>query len=265
MKFGCCVSMLSSPSKIGYEHIPLAASLGFDYVELPVSQIMALSDQAFESGPLAAVKKSAIPCLRMNYFLPGTLRLTGPDARHQEALEYAEKALHRAELLGVKVVVLGSAGARNRPLHWPLEQAESQMVDFLTALAPLVERHGIAIAIEHLNKLESNLINSYAAACDLARRVDHPAIGALLDTFHMDMVGEDLSSLKGTGDLLKHVHIARTLGRAFPEDGDETDYPALFAALREIGYKGTISIESNLKEDLEREATSALRYLRSSL
>ena len=165
MKFGCCMSMLpNSPSKTGYEFISLAGELGFDYVELPVAQVMAMSDEAFTSGPLPAVKSAGIPCLRMNNFLPGTLRLTGPEARHPEALAYAEKALSRAERLGVDVVVLGSSGARNRPLHWSLAQAESQMSDFLGALAPIAEAHGIAIAIEHLNKLESNIINSYASA-----------------------------------------------------------------------------------------------------
>lgn len=266
MKFGCCMSMLpNSPSKTGYEFISLAGELGFDYVELPVAQVMAMSDEAFTSGPLPAVKSAGIPCLRMNNFLPGTLRLTGPEARHPEALAYAEKALSRAERLGVDVVVLGSSGARNRPLHWSLAQAESQMSDFLGALAPIAEAHGIAIAIEHLNKLESNIINSYASSCALARRTEHPAIGALLDIFHMDMVGEDLSALRGTGSLLKHVHITRTLGRAFPEEGDETDYRALFKALRKIGYDGTISIESHLKGDFEKEAAAALKYLKSSL
>ena len=111
----------------------------------------------------------------------------------------------------------------------------------------------------------ANIVNSYAAGCELARKVDHPAVGALLDTFHMDMVSEDLSCLKGTGHLLKHVHIARTLGRAFPETGDESDYAKLYAALREIGYDDTISIEGNVRQDFAKEATAALKYLRSAL
>lgn len=266
MQFGCCLNMLSKETiRIGHEFIGLAERLGFDYVELPVAQVMELSEQAFVNGPLAAVKASGIPCLRMNNFLPASLRLTGPEARHEEALGYASAALDRAQRLGVRVVVMGSAGARNRPLHVSLDQAEHQLVDFLQALAPLAKQRGISIAIEHLNRLESNMVNSYTEGCSLARQVNHPAVGALLDTYHMDMVGEGLDSLQGTGALLKHVHVARTLNRAFPCDGDEGDYAALFAALKAIGYDGSLSLEANVQADFATEAAEALRYLKQSM
>jgi D-psicose/D-tagatose/L-ribulose 3-epimerase len=266
MKFGCCVNMLSKAAvKIGYEFIPLVEKLGFDYVELPLAQVMELDEEAFAAGPLAAVQAANIPCLRMNNFLPSTLRLTGSDARLDEALDYARKALKRASRLGVMVVVMGSSGARNRPLHVSLAQGEAQLVAFLKALAPIAEENGIVIAIEHLNKLESNIVNSYADSCTLARRVNNSAVGTLLDIFHMDMVGESIDNLRNTGSLLKHVHVARTLNRSFPKEGDESDYMQLFAMFKDIGYDDTISFEAYVQGDFAMEATEALRYLKSQM
>lgn len=263
MKFGCCVNMLSREKiRIGHEHIPLVKELGFDYVELPTAQVMELSEAAFTAGPLKAVQESGLPCLRMNNFLPGHLRLTGPEADHAEALHFVRQAFERAQRLGVKVIVMGSAGARNRPIGTDREQATEQMLQFLLAMAPLAQEKGITIAIEHLNKLESNLITSYEEGCRLARMANHPAIGVLFDSYHQSMVNEPISTLRGSGDILRHVHLARTLGRTFPQPGDEDHFEQMFAELKGIGYQGTLSFECNADEDFAADAVRALAYMR---
>lgn len=265
MKFGYCASMAAQDSaKIGYERIPTIKKLGFDYVELPLAQVMSLGEQAFRSGPLAMVERCGLPCLRMNNFFPAGQRLTGPEADHDSAMAYAQAAMERAARLGVTVIVLGSSGARNRPIGTSLAQGLDQMAALLERLAPMAESRGITIAIEHLNGMESNLVNRFSESCALARQVNHKSVGALLDTYHMSLCGEPITSVLDGGGLLRHVHIARTLGRSLPCPGDEEDYPALFNALRRIGYDGTISLEAATRQDFESEAEAALTLLRSA-
>jgi sugar phosphate isomerase/epimerase len=264
MKFGYCASMAAKdPAGIGYERIPLLQKLGFDYVEMPLTQIMSLEEQAFRSGPLAAVERCGLPCLSMNNFFPASIRLTGPDADHDGAISYAQAAFERAAKLGARTVVFGSSGARNRPCGTSVSKGMDQLASLLTRLAPLAQSHRITIVIEHLNKQESNLVNSFSDACALARRVDDTSVGALLDTFHMNLSGETYDGVLEGGALLKHVHIARTLLRSLPCPDDEEDYGLLFSTLHKIGYDGSISMEASARKDFEVEAEAALHHLRS--
>ncbi len=265
MKFGCCAGVgAQDPAKIGLERIPILKKLGFEFVELPLAQIMSLDEQAFRDGPVAMVEGCGLPCLCMNIFFPGSYRLTGPEADHDSAISYAQAAMERAARLGTKVIVLGSSGARNRPIGTSLQQGLDQMASFLSRLAPMAQSYDIVIAIEHLNRQESNLVNLYSESCALARQVNHKNVGALLDTYHMALGGEALSSVLDGGSLLRHVHVARALGRSLPCPGDEEDYPALFDALRKIGYDGPISLEAAARQDFEAEAAAALDLMRNA-
>ena len=266
MKLGYCVSMgAQDAAGIGYERIPLLKKLGFDYVELPLAQMMNMDEPSFVSGPLKMTKSYGLPCLRMNNFFPASIRLTGPEDDHDSALHYAQTAMERAVHLGASVIVFGSSGARNMPCGTPLKDGLDQLASFLSRLAPIAESLHITIAIEHLNKLESNIINRYSEGCALARHVNHKSIGTLLDTYHMSLAGEPLINILDGGTLLRHVHVARTLGRSLPCPGDEERYGHVFETLHRIGYDGCISLEAFARQDFEVEAGMALNYLRSML
>ena len=266
MKFGYCSSMGAKDSAgIGYDRIPALKRLGYDYVEFPVAGIMALSDPSFEEGPLKAVEENSFPCLRMNVFSPASIRVTGPDADLDKALAYASGALLRARRLGAQVIVFGSSGSRNVPCAMPAAEGLRQFASFLQSLAPMAESFGITIAIEPLNKQETNLVNHFPEACALARQINHPNIGVLADTFHMGLGNEPVTLLAEAGALLRHVHVARVLGRALPCPGDGEDYGLLFATLRRIGYDGCISMEAHVQNDFEHEAGQALRHLREAM
>ena len=264
MQFGYCISMgAQDVSGIGADRIPVLKKLGFDYVELPLAQVMSLGEAAFRDGPLEVLHRCEMPCLAMNNFFPGSFRLTGSVADHKGALAYAQNAMDRAQRLGAKVIVFGSSGARNRPLNTPLELALDQLASLLLKLAIMAKKFGLVIAIEHLNKQESNVVNRFSESCALARRLNDESIGALLDTYHMNLASEPMTSILDGGSLLKHVHVARTLGRSLPAAGDEEDYGALFAHLTRIGYNGTVSLEANIRQDFEKEAAAALAVLKS--
>src|SRR6185436_2158060 len=108
---------------------------GFDYAELGVAAIAKLSDAEMEE---AAAKHKAVglPTPAANGFLPGEVRVTGPDADPDKQLQYVRKAFDRMVRLGVKVIVFGSAPARNVPDGFPREQAWKQLVEFGKRIAP---------------------------------------------------------------------------------------------------------------------------------
>ena len=262
IKIGCCISMTSkSGTGVGEENIQLFAGLKYDYIELPLAQLTELSEADF-----SFVKKAAadcgIPIEACNNFFPATQRLTGENADHKAALDYAKKALARAAELGVKAVVLGSSGAKNIPEGFPKEKAREQFIDLLGKINDIAAPLDIEIVIEPLNRTESNFVNSLPEGLEIARAVNKSHIRLLADYYHMRMEDEPMSNVIEAGDMLRHTHIAAKKGRKFPAAGDGEDYAAFAEALRGIGYSGRVSVEG-ATDDIEKDAAAAIELLRS--
>jgi len=251
MRFGICAAA---------DQLEQVRSLGFDYAELPLSSTAALSDDDFR-GVVRQVKQAALPVEAFNLFFPRHIRLTGPVADLNAAWAYARTAFARAETLGGRVVVFGSGGARNVPDGFPLDQAWAQLVELLDGLEPIAAEHGITIAIEHLNKLESNIILSVADGLRLAKQVNKSHIQVLADSYHMLRESEDAAILKKVGRRLAHCHTARGLARVFPTEPDE-QLRAFFSGLQRAGYCGRVSIEGKA-DNLQADSAASLAVLRA--
>jgi D-psicose/D-tagatose/L-ribulose 3-epimerase len=108
--------------------------------------------------------------------------------------------------------------------------------------------HGIVLAIEPLNRFETDLCNTARQACDLAQQVDSPAVGIMLDTFHMNMEDDDLPN----AILASHRHLvhfqANENHRGFLGTG-HLDWSAICKALAKAGYTGAITLEPFRRTD----------------
>ncbi len=239
-----------------------AKALGYDYIEPALSALAALSDAEFDAA-LERARTIGLPVEAMNVFLPGSIRLTGPQVDADAIAAYLEKALARAAAFGVQVVVFGSGGARSYPEGFDKDAAMAQIHDFLRICGEIAARHGIVIAIEPLNRRESNVIHLVAEAVALTRETDLPAVRALGDTYHMALEEEPLSALCDAGALLAHVHVANPEGRRYPAPGDGCDYRAVFAALTQAGYTGRVSAEAS--GDFAVDGAETLRVLREAM
>jgi sugar phosphate isomerase/epimerase len=261
MKLGCCLNMNASlEPKIGAESIPVIAAQGFDYIELPLAQVMELSAAGFRDLR-DRILNGGIPMEACNNFFPATVRLTGEEARQEAALEYAGAACERAAAMGAKIVVLGSSGAKNIPPGFPYERARGQLVDLLGKLQDIVKPMGITIVLEPLNQKESNFVTTAGEALGLVRQLNLDNIKLLVDYYHMRMENEDLPVIREAGEDLRHVHIASKEGRRFPKAGDGEDYAAFFRELASISYGGRISIEG-YSDNLGPDAATAKSLLR---
>lgn len=264
MTFGCCTGSFATDSfGVGHQEIAMLKRVGFDYVELPLAQMMAMDDQTFRNGPLAAREKADLPCLACNNFFSAAYRLTGPQADLDSALAYAASAFKRAAALGARHVIFGSSGARNMPLNFTAPEAYAQLTTLLRRLGDLAAPHGITVEIEHLNIQESNLITRFSQGLALARRVNHPQVGVLVDYFHLRLAQESVQDVLDGAARLGHVHLARPLGRSLPLPGDGEDYDAFATALQQSGYDGGISLEARpLPQQNEQTLCESLQYMR---
>lgn len=251
MKFGLCS---------GPENLELAGRLGFDYIECAVTAAEAMSDADFDAF-LSKVNNSPIKPERFNVLFPGTIPLVGPQADHGKITEYLEKAFPRVKALGGTVVVFGSGRSRVFPEDMPYRDAFRELIEVTRLIGQIAATYGITIAIEPLNRDETNCVNSVREGAMLEAAVNLPSVGLLADLYHVLKENEPVENIVSVKSL-KHTHIALLEGRAFPVVCDK-DVKAFFGALKQINYTGTMSIEGKAANDFETDAAAALKILRT--
>jgi D-psicose/D-tagatose/L-ribulose 3-epimerase len=234
----------------------LAGRIGFDYVEMPLSWIAQLDDEAFSR--LTEEAKGNVPVLRCNLMFPKTMDLyTVSDG---ELDDYLEKGFSRMDALGSALVVLGSGKSRMVPSGMEYGRAVKRLCAVTRRSSDAALRHKVTIALEPLNRGESNMLNSVTEASLFASLVDRPNVQVLADMFHMTKENEDWGHINLVGHLA-HTHIAVRGTRGYPLEKDE-DVAAFFSSLASISYDGTMSIEGKTT-DMGNDGAKALRFLRS--
>lgn len=224
----------------------IAHRAGFDFAEWSIGALLqpAIGDDAF-AAHLPALRQAALPYPTANCFVPADLKIAGPTADPTALRSYVEKVCRRAAAADVKIIVFGSGGARAIPDGWDPARGRAQIVAFCEMVGPLAADHGIAIAVEPLNRKECNVLNTLAECAALVREVAHPAVRLLVDSYHLFVAAEPVTAIVDHGDLLVHAHIATGRHRRAP-GAEPEDFGPFFAALRTAGYAGRIAIEADL-------------------
>lgn len=255
-KLGVCTSI---------KNHKIVAAAGFDYIEESVGRFLipGKSEDEFEKN-LAILRKSSIPIIACNGFLPGHLKTTGEATNHEEIIQYAETAFRRAKKAEIKNIVFGSSGSRNFPEGFSKDLALEQFASLLKQMGPIAEKYGIYVVIEPLRKEESNLINRVDEAIKLINIVDHPNIQVLGDVYHMTCENEEPESFIEARKMLKHVHLAEKAKRTAPGlEGD--NFTPYLRALLQAGYNGGISIEGRWGDNFESNLIIARAYLQGQI
>jgi len=260
MRFGICGSMVATqPDGTGIEIVEQVREMGYDYIELSLAHLAALTDDAF-NAVRTRLQASGLVCEACNNFFPREVRLTGPEVDWPRVRQYIPLAVRRAAELGTQVIVFGSSAAKNVPEGFPMYRAWQQIVTALHLAADEAGRNGIVIAIEPLNRQESNICNSVAEGLALMQRVKRGEVQMLADYYHMAFENEDLTILRQAGPALRHVHFARLAGRTFPHEV-EPGFQAFFNELKTNGYAGRVSLEG-FSNDFYQDAAAALAVVR---
>lgn len=250
MRFGCAV-----PASIA----STARSLGYDFVELRVAELFPLEPEAKFLETARLIEQAGIPAETFAFLFPPELKVVGPAVDGDRVSRWVANALLRAQSLGGHVVVVGSGGSRRIPEGFPARQALEQFRVFLEGACEEAAKRGIMLALEALNRTETNLIHTLADAAALAAEIDCPALGVVADIYHMRMEDEPNSHLLDAAPHLVHVQLADA-GRLPP--GEATfDFRTFFTFLNAAGYDGTVALECSFNH-FRTEGGPALAFVR---
>ena len=118
--------------------------------------------------------------------------------------------------------------------------AREWMMNGFRACLEEAERHGVDLAIEPLNRYETDLINTVEEALLVLEELGSARAGLLLDTFHMNIEEPSLpAAIRRAGKRIKHVHVADS-NRWAPGFG-HLDFGEVYRELMAVGYGGFLS------------------------
>lgn len=237
------------------EHFPLFSEmkrLGYDFVELLVPEPGEL-DLKEARHALEAAELQVVLAARVN--LQRNLSSDDPVA-HRAGVDYLKYAADCAAALGATIVggpltgnPLVFAGRPPQPVSEEERfSRKTRCVAGLKEAGDQAARLNVVLAVEPLNRFESDVLCTTQQAIELLDAVDHPAIQLMLDTFHMHMEEASIAeAIRLGGKRVVHFQ-ANENHRGFPGTG-ATDWVEVFRALHDIGYGGPISLEPFRRND----------------
>jgi D-psicose/D-tagatose/L-ribulose 3-epimerase len=221
---------------------PKIKNFGYDAVEIPVED-PTLIDLGLVKKALADQELKAIIC---GAFGPSRDLTHADPAFHQTCFTYLDACFEIASELGAGFVAGPMYSAVGKARLISPEQRKIEWDLAVTNLRKVCRRAGVFgldLAIETLNRFETDLINTTEDLMRLIDDINEPQAKAVLDGFHLNIEEPDLeSAIRLAGDKLIHVQVSENY-RGTPGTG-QTNWAAWKQGLEAIDYKGCISIES---------------------
>jgi D-psicose/D-tagatose/L-ribulose 3-epimerase len=227
---------------------PRVAAFGFDAIELPLESIgdwdPAEAAELLDRCGLRAAVGAVMP--------PGRELVAADEATVRHTQDYVVRCLDAAVVVGAKVVSGPVYSSVGRTWRMCAEERGATIAQLRENLQPVAEHAaglGVHVAVEPLNRYETSLINTAEQAMELLDGLPPEGIGLCLDVYHMNIEEKQLRAALCTGsERLVHLQVSGN-DRGAP-GSDHIDWPELGTALRDIGYRGMISIESFTPDNL---------------
>ena len=243
MIFGINTFLFTSPfTNASTSLFPQFKAWGFDSVEIALEHESHI-DPAYIKSEL---DRHGLVCGTLcGVFGPGR-DLRGSREEQEASLAYIQQLIDIMEMLGASTLAGPVYSAVGRAEFVPEQRRAAQwrlVVENLKQACTYAERQGKKIAIEPLNRFETDFINTCGQALRMVEDVGSPALSVHLDTFHMNIEEKDSAkAILQADQQLGHFHACGS-DRGTPGN-DHTDWESIAAALKKIGYQKQVVIES---------------------
>ncbi len=242
MKIG--MNMLLWTPSVTEEYFPHFETLketGYDGVEIPIFD----TDAAHYQQVGKVLRDLDLDCSVVSVIPDEEHNPISPNPGHRQgAIDHLRKIIDCCEAVGADIL----CGPIYQPLgsfsgSGPTEAEKQYAVTVHQAVAEHALAAKLEIAVESLNRFECYFLNTLDAAAAHARRVGHPAVGVMYDTFHGNLEEKDpVGCIRKNMDMIKHIHISAS-DRGTPGKG-HIPWAETFKALRREGYDRWLTIEA---------------------
>jgi len=218
------------------------AALGYDFIEIAIED-PSLFDADLVAAALSKYKLSAVVCGAFG----ASRDLTHSDPLvHQQCFDYIEACFKLCNKWNTHFLAgpIYSAVGKRRMLSPKDRQTEWDLaVKNVRIACEIASQYHCALAIEPINRFETDLVNTSADVCKLVQEINHPSAKISLDSFHMNIEEKNpMDAILQAGNNLIHMQISEN-HRGIPGSGI-TPWNDYVLGLNKINYKGMISLES---------------------
>ncbi len=243
MHFGINTFLFTSPfTNESVRLFPQFKEWGFDSVEIALEDLSHI-DPAFVRDHL---DKNGLVCKTLCAAMGPDRDLRGTPEQQQTSLDYLKGLLDMMKMLGAEMLIGPLYSAVGRADAVPREIYKEQwklVVGHLKDVAKYAQDRNLKLGIEPLNRFETDFLNTIEQALQLIKDIDNPAATLHYDTFHMNIEEKhQAKAIEKAGSLLGHFH-ACGCDRGTPGN-DHIDWTGIAKALKNIGYDGSVVIES---------------------
>ncbi|MEJ1237765.1 sugar phosphate isomerase/epimerase [Chryseolinea sp. T2] len=221
---------------------PKIKSMGYEAVEIPIEYPELIDGKQVRD---ALLSEGLVP-ISCGAFGP-TRDLTHDDPSvHDVCFDYLRRCFELSNVIGATFVAgpMYSAVGKVRMLPPDGRKRDwERAVVNLGKVCQMASDHGMAIALEPLNRFESDMVNTAEDVVRLANDINHPAARVMLDSFHMSLEERNPeAAIVHAGEKLIHMQVSENY-RGVPGTG-QTPWQLIRRGLERINYNGVVSIES---------------------
>jgi sugar phosphate isomerase/epimerase len=213
------------------------AKFGYDAIE-----ISGEPEKYDTKSVLKLLKENNIKCFgSISLMFAGRDLIHGDEAVRASSVKYIKDCITMIhELEGQNMSIVPSQVGKVVPMDSP-ETEWKWAVEGLKEVYAHGESLGVRLALEPLNRFETNFLNRHDQALKLAEAVG-PNCGVCLDAFHINIEEVDLhTAILNTGKKLFDFHVADN-NRMACGQGDY-DWTKLVRTLKAAGYDGALTVE----------------------
>ena len=222
-----------------FDHIK---ALGFDAVEIAVEN-QDLIDPLIVKRELTRTSLRGMVC---GVFGPDRDLISADPVIRENASHYLHWCIDFARLIGSPVVIGPLYACVGKARLLPSEERRLELMRSIMGIRACCDyalTKGVKLAIEPLNRFESDMINTVSQGLEYIQEVNRPNLGFHLDTFHMHLEEKDsAAAICLAGERLFHLHACEN-DRGVPGTG-QVHWRVIAAALKKIRYDEAIVIES---------------------
>jgi D-psicose/D-tagatose/L-ribulose 3-epimerase len=250
VKFGVSTWLWTSPfNSETLSLFPKIKRMGYDFVEIPIEDPSLIDVKKVKE----ALVENDLEALICGAFGPSRDFTNDDPNYHRTCFDYIQACVKIARSLGAESVSgpMYSSVGKARLVSPDQKRIEwDRAVTNIRKACIMADDFGIELAIEPLNRFESDLINTAEDVMNLIKDIDHPSAKVILDGFHMNIEERDIeNAITLVGDKLIHLQVSENY-RGTPGTG-QTRWDAYKRGLEAINYNRTISIESFTPENKE--------------
>jgi D-psicose/D-tagatose/L-ribulose 3-epimerase len=243
MRIGINTFLFTSPfTNESTRLFPKFKKWGFESIEIPIEDPSHI-DPAHVKREL---DRNGLVCGSVCACMGPDRDLRGNAQQQRTGLKYMMACIDQMVTLGCPSLIGPVYSAVGRADAVPAKEYKQQwrtVAGHLKTLSKYAHERKKQVCLEPLNRFETDFINTCDQALNMIEAVNSPALKIHLDTFHMNIEEKNQgAAIRKAGKLLGHFHACGS-DRGTPGN-DHIDWLPIAKALKAIGYKGDVVIES---------------------